>query len=447
MNDLSVGSPLRVIIRFTIPILLGNLLQLTYNMIDMRLVGTFLGDSALAAVGATSVFCSLIIGFFMGIGNGFAVTTARHFGGRDMDGVHISFVSSVVMGAGLAAGCSLLCLLLLGPIMRFLHVPQSILPDSVSYIRIIIAGIIITMIYDILIASARAIGDSLTPLLTLVLSVGLNIAGDILLLGVLRTGVWGAAAATIAAQGITAIVCCIYILKRYPFFRFGISDLRKMEKPMMLTMMKAGLSMALMSSLINFGSFILQTSINGLGNSYIVAQSAARRITELLMSIFIAVGQTMTPYCSQNLGAGRWDRIRRGMRAGYLITCLWCAVVLIIVYTLAPLLIVLITGSSDQVMIDAADRYLRIDTLLYVLVAVIFVQRHSMQGIGDTVTPLISSSIEMVGKIILAYTLVPALGYFGVILVEPIVWILMIIPLILKVRTWKEPQEPSSSDA
>ena len=156
------------------------------------------------------------------------------------------------------------------------------------------------------------------------------------------------------------------------------------------------------------------------------------------MSIFVAVGQTMATYCSQNLGADRWDRIHQGMKVGYWITCLWCIIVLVIVYTLAPTLIVLITSSSDAVMIHAADQYLRIDSILYVLVAIIFVQRHSMQGVGDTVTPLVSSGIEMIGKIILAYTLVPALGYFGVILVEPIVWIFMIIPLIWKVRKWEK---------
>jgi len=155
------------------------------------------------------------------------------------------------------------------------------------------------------------------------------------------------------------------------------------------------------------------------------------------MSIFVACCHTMATYCSQNLGAHRWDRIHRGMKAGYRITCLWCAVVLLLVYTLAPTLIVMITGSSDAIMIHAADKYLRIDTILYFLVAIIFIQRNSMQGIGDTVTPLISSGIEMVGKILLAFTLVPAMGYDGVILVEPIVWIVMIIPLVLKIRKWE----------
>ena len=438
MNDMTIGSPIKIITKFTIPILLGNLLQLAYNVIDMRLVGSFLGDRSLAAVGATAVMYTLFVGFFMGVANGFAVTTARYFGSKNMEKVHVAFVSSIVMGVVLSAGVSLLCLIFLSPIMQFLNVPENIFSESAGYIRIIIAGLVITMIYNVLLASARAIGDSITPLLTLFVSVGLNIFGDILFLGVLHTGVWGAAAATIASQAITAAVCCVYILNKYRFYRFRPADIRRMEQPMMVTMMKTGLSMAFMNSLISIGSFILQTAINDLGNSYIVAQSTARRITEILMSIFVAVGQTMATYCSQNLGADRWDRIHQGMKVGYWITCLWCIIVLVIVYTLAPTLIVLITSSSDAVMIHAADQYLRIDSILYVLVAIIFVQRHSMQGVGDTVTPLVSSGIEMIGKIILAYTLVPALGYFGVILVEPIVWIFMIIPLIWKVRKWEK---------
>ena len=438
MNDMTIGSPIKIITKFTIPILLGNLLQLAYNVIDMRLVGSFLGDRSLAAVGATAVMYTLFVGFFMGVANGFAVTTARYFGSKNMEKVHIAFVSSIVMGVVLSAGVSLLCLIFLPPIMQFLNVPENVFSESAGYIRIIIAGLVVTMIYNVLLASARAIGDSITPLLTLFVSVGLNIFGDILFLGVLHTGVWGAAAATIASQAITAAVCCVYILNKYRFYRFRPADIRRMEQPMMVTMVKTGLSMAFMNSLISIGSFILQTAINDLGNSYIVAQSAARRITEILMSIFVAVGQTMATYCSQNLGADRWDRIHQGMKVGYWITCLWCIIVLVIVYTLAPTLIVLITSSSDAVMIHAADQYLRIDSILYVLVAIIFVQRHSMQGVGDTVTPLVSSGIEMIGKIILAYTLVPALGYFGVILVEPIVWIFMIIPLIWKVRKWEK---------
>ena len=199
-------------------------------------------------------------------------------------------------------------------------------------------------------------------------------------------------------------------------------------------MIATGLSMGLMSSLINIGSLILQTAINQLGSSYIVAQTAARKITEALMSVFVAMGQTLATYCGQNYGAGDYRRIKKGMHFGYILTCSWCIAVFGIVCLFSPSMIRMITGSNDMVMIQAAAKYLRIDCILYVLVAVIFVQRNSLQGIGDRITPLISSGIEMAGKIFLTYTLVPLLGYLGVILVEPIVWIIMIIPLIIKMR-------------
>lgn len=203
---------------------------------------------------------------------------------------------------------------------------------------------------------------------------------------------------------------------------------------MVKEMLAMGLSMGFMSSLISIGSVILQTAINSLGDSYIVAQTAARKMTEALMSIFVAMGHTMATYCGQNYGAKKYNRIKEGMRFGYLITCSWCVLVLVAAYTIAPACIRMITGSTDQIMIDAASKYLRIDCILYVLVAIIFVQRNSLQGLGEKRTPLLSSGIEMVGKIILTYTLVPRLGYDGVILVEPIVWIVMIIPLIVKIR-------------
>lgn len=437
MKDMTAGSPRAIILQFAIPILLGNLLQLTYHIADTRIVGSFLGDAALAAVGATSVLCSLYIGFFNGMTNGFAIITAYYFGRKEHDRVRQSFASSLLLGF---TSAMLLCTLTLGllkPLLHFLNVPEELLPESAGYIRIIIAGLMITMLYNVLLASARAIGDSITPLLTLILSVVLNILGDILLIGVFHTGVRGAAIATVSAQTITLMICAVYLLKKYDLFRLKKQDVQNLSFHMIKNMFLSGLSMGLMSSMISLGSLILQTAINGLGSSYIVAQSAARRITEVMMSIFVAIGQTLTTYCSQNNGAGRRDRILLGMKAGYLFTCSWCIVVLLIIYPAAPFLVRLITGSSDLVMIEAAALYLRVDSTLYVLVAVIFVLRHSLQGIGDRVTPLISSGIEMVGKFILTATLVPAAGYHGVILVEPIVWIVMIIPLITRMRKWK----------
>lgn len=430
------GSPAKLILAFAIPILIGSLLQKTYSIADTRIVGTYLGDRALAAVGATTVLSSLFNGFFTGIANGFAIMTAQKFGARDKKRVKASFAAALGLGIVLAVllvGMTLLCL---NPILHFLKVPVELYEVSSGYIRIVLAGMIITMLYDVLIASARAIGDSVTPLLTLTLSVILNILGDVILLGYFHTGVWGAAAATVAAQAVTIVICAIYMLQKYEVFRLNVEDFRNCTKEMMQSMLATGLSMGFMNSLIGIGSLILQTAVNGLGASYIVAQSVARKITEVLMAVFVAVGNTMAVFCGQNYGAQKYSRIRKGINAGYAITCSWCILVLVITFTCAAPLVAIITGSEDSVMIEAASRYLRMDSILYVLVAMIFVLRNSLQGVGDRITPLVSSGIEMLGKVILTYTLVPAFLYEGVIWVEPIVWVVMIIPLIRSMRNW-----------
>lgn len=435
MNNMTQGLPSKVIIRFMMPVLMGNLFQLTYSITDTRIVGTFLGDAALAGVGSAAVLHSLFNGFFMGIANGMAITISQFFGAKKMERLRGAFAASLVLGILQAAALVGVTLLMLGPILAFLNVPAELLPITKGYIRIIIAGMMVTMLYDICLASARAVGDSATPLFIMILSVLLNIAGDIFFLGVLRTGVNGAAIATVAAQFIALITCATYLYRKYSFIRVKKDDFRSIDGSTAYEMFVAGLSMGFMSSMINIGSLILQTAINVLGSSYIVAQTAARRITEVLMSIFVAMGQTLPTYAGQNFGAGNYRRIKEGMKFGYQVTIGWCVVVLVVVYLAAPTLIQMITGSEDKVMINAANNYLRTDTLLYFLVAIIFVQRTTLQGIGDRKTPLISSGIELTGKLILTLTIVPAMGYAGVILVEPIVWCVMIIPLILKVRS------------
>lgn len=430
------GSPAKLILTFSIPILLGSLLQMTYSIADTRIVGTYLGDEALAAVGATTALSSLVNGFLIGAANGFAIMIAQRCGAKDKKGVKASFAAALGLGLMMAVILIGITQLFLNPILHFLNVPESLYPVSSGYIRIVLAGMLITTIYNVLLASARAIGDSITPLLTLALSVLLNIIGDIVLLRYFHMGVRGAAIATVGAQAITIVICMIYLLQRYEVFRVGKEDFRNCTKGMIRMMIATGVSMGLMNSLIGLGSLILQTAVNDLGNAYIVAQSVARKITEVLMAVFVAVGHTMATYCGQNYGAKKYSRIRKGILAGYAITCSWCLAVLVIVYTSVSWMVQIITGSTDPVMVAAASKYLRMDSILYVLVAVIFVLRNSLQGIGDRITPLISSGIEMLGKVILTFTLVPALHYDGVIWVEPIVWVVMIIPLIKRMRDW-----------
>lgn len=304
--------------------------------------------------------------------------------------------------------------------------------ESASYISVIIAGLLATFLYDICAAVLRAIGDTITPLIILAISVALNVAGDIFFVVIVKAGVRGAAVATVLAQLIAFIVCAFYMVKKYDILRLSRTDFKGMESAMVKNMLGGGLSMGFMSSLVNIGSLTLQTAINKLGQDIIVAHTAARKISEIFMVMFTVFGQTMATYCGQNIGAGKVDRVKKGIRLSILYTCIWCTLVIIASYTIGGWLVYLVTGSSNDAVIVNATNYLKFDTIFYYVTAVICIVRNAMQGLGEHITPLISSSLEMIGKIIIAATLVPVMGYTGVIIAEPLVWFIMVIPLSLK---------------
>ena len=246
-----------------------------------------------------------------------------------------------------------------------------------------------------------------------------------------RLGVRGAAVATVAAQLFATVLCLIFIYKKYELLHIGKTDFL-FSGALVRDLASCGLSMGFMGCLVNIGSVALQTGINTLGNDIIVAHTAARKITELFMLLFGVIGTTMATYSGQNFGAGRFDRVKEGVRAALIIVFIWCGIVLLCSYTIAPALIRLVTGTDSETVISAATSYLKFDTLLYWVTAIIVVLRNTMQGIGDHVTPIISSSIECIGKIILVNLLVTPFGYWGIIVAEPITWCLMVIPLIVQ---------------
>lgn len=433
MKDLTKGKPSTLILAFALPIFLANLLQLTYSLVDTRIVGSFLGEDALAAVGATTTLSNLIIGFLMGLSNGFAIITAQKFGAKDMKGVKKSFAASLMLGCGIAVLLTAAGLLFLRPILNFLNVPEELVSVAASYIWIIIAGLLATFLYDACASALRALGDTLTPLIILAVSVGLNIVGDLFFVMVLNAGVRGAALATVLAQILAFVICWIYMIRKYDMLRLEKEAFKDHDPEMIKNMIGAGMSMGFMSSLINIGSLTLQTAINKLGQEIIVAHTAARKISEIFMIMFTVFGQTMATYCGQNLGAGKIDRVKKGIRLSILYTCIWCTLTIIASYTVGPWLVHLVTGTYNDTVITNATNYLKFDTLFYYVTAVICVLRNAMQGLGDHVTPLVSSSLEMLGKIVIALTLVPWLGYTGVILAEPIVWFIMVIPLLIQI--------------
>lgn len=433
MKDLTKGKPSVLILTFALPIFLANLLQLTYSIVDTRIVGTFLGENMLAAVGATTTLSNLIIGFLLGLSNGFAIVTAQKFGAKDIRAVKKSFATAIILGVSTALVLTVAGLVFLHPILKFLNIPDELFKESASYISVIIAGLLATFLYDICAAVLRAIGDTITPLIILAISVALNVAGDIFFVVIVKAGVRGAAVATVLAQLIAFIVCAFYMVKKYDILRLSHTDFKGMESAMVKNMLGGGLSMGFMSSLVNIGSLTLQTAINKLGQDIIVAHTAARKISEIFMVMFTVFGQTMATYCGQNIGAGKVDRVKKGIRLSILYTCIWCTLVVIASYTIGGWLVYLVTGSSNDAVIVNATNYLKFDTIFYYVTAVICIVRNAMQGLGEHITPLISSSLEMIGKIIIAATLVPVMGYTGVIIAEPLVWFIMVIPLIVKI--------------
>ena len=433
MKDLTKGKPSVLILTFALPIFLANLLQLTYSIVDTRIVGTFLGENMLAAVGATTTLSNLITGFLLGLSNGFAIVTAQKFGAKDIRAVKKSFATAIILGVSTALVLTVAGLVFLHPILKFLNIPDELFKESASYISVIIAGLLATFLYDICAAVLRAIGDTITPLIILAISVALNVAGDIFFVVIVKAGVRGAAVATVLAQLIAFIVCAFYMVKKYDILRLSRTDFKGMESAMVKNMLGGGLSMGFMSSLVNIGSLTLQTAINKLGQDIIVAHTAARKISEIFMVMFTVFGQTMATYCGQNIGAGKVDRVKKGIRLSILYTCIWCTLVIIASYTIGGWLVYLVTGSSNDAVIVNATNYLKFDTVFYYVTAVICIVRNAMQGLGEHITPLISSSLEMIGKIIIAATLVPVMGYTGVIIAEPLVWFIMVIPLIVKI--------------
>lgn len=433
MKDLTKGKPSVLILTFALPIFLANLLQLTYSLVDTRIVGTFLGESALAAVGATTTLSNLIVQFLMGMCNGFAIISAQFFGAKDMTKLRKSLGNALVLGIFVAIVMTVAGLVFLQPILRFLNVPEDLSETASRYVAVIIAGLVVTLLYDVLSATLRAIGDTVTPLIVLAVSVVMNIAGDLFFIVVLQAGVRGAAIATVLSQCVAVVVCAVYLWKKYEFLRIGRGDLKLERDGMLRNMLSSGLSMGFMSSLVNIGTLTLQTSINRLGQDIIIAHTAARKISEIFMIMFSVFGQTMATYCGQNLGAGRIDRIRRGILLAIVYTCIWCTLNIVTSYTIGDWLVWLVTGSRKEEVIYNATLYLKVDTLFYYVTAVICIVRNAMQGLGERIVPLISSSLEMIGKIVIATTLVPGFGYYGVIAAEPIVWFIMVIPLLLKI--------------
>ncbi|MCM1334439.1 MAG: MATE family efflux transporter [Bacteroides sp.] len=431
MKDLTIGSPMKAIFGFALPLFIGHLFQLFYGLADTRIVGSCLGDASLAAVNATTTLDDLIIGFLVGLTNGFAVLTAKYFGAGEPERVRRSFAASLRLGLVVSLLLTVVSLLFLPQILVLLNTPPEHIAEGSAYIGVILGGMTFSMLYNAYAATLRAVGDTVAPLAFLILSAFLNIGLDLLFIEGFKMGVSGAAAATVVSKAISFLACVVYVRVRYPVLRLTKGDFRP-ERELDRRLIGNGISMGLMNSLVCLGSVILQGAINRFGTATIIAHGAARKITNIFMLPFGIFGMTMATYCSQCYGAGKYARIKKGVFGAMGFCWGWCLLVILASYTVAPALVRLVTDTKLDEAVETAALYLRVDTLFYFLVAIISPVRNAIQGIGDHITPLVSSAVELVGKILAAYLLAPAIGYMGIILTEPLVWAPMVVPLIVR---------------
>ncbi len=430
MKNLTVGKPIKLILLFAIPLFIGQLFQLFYSLVDTYIVGSTLGDTALAAVSATSTLSDMLNSLLNGFTNGYAIVIATFFGANDEKHMKKSIAGTVLLGVSFAVILSTLFLILLNPILNLLNVSSDILAQSKSYISIVLAGLLAATLYNICAAILRALGDTFTPLIFLIVATVLNIFLDYAFIIFLHMGVGGAALATVISQAMSAILCFFYMRKKYPSLTLSKEDFR-IPKYIYAKLLSTGASMGFMSSLVSLGTLSLQSAINTFGPNTIVAHGAARKISSIFMLPFGVFGTTLATYCGQNLGAGKYSRIKTGIRDTVLLTCFWCVGVILVAYTLSPALIKMVTSTGEQEIIDTASLYLRVNTSFYFIPTFICLFRNSMQGFGDSKTPVFSSSLELICKIAAAFILAPLIGYWGIIVAEPISWAIMVIPLIV----------------
>lgn len=419
-------------LKFALPVCLGNIFQLFYSLADTRIVGSTLGEVSLAAVGSTTSISTLLIGFLSGLTNGFAVLVAQQFGEKNENKIKKTVAGSIFLGFLTALIITCVSVFFLDEILSLLNVSENLYFQSKSYIKAILLGMTATMFYNALAGILRAVGDTVAPLIFLVIACITNIFLDLYFILRLNTGVAGAAWATVISQGLSVVLCFIYMWRKYPMFR-----MKKKDFFLKLTLLKnlyaSGISMAMMMSLVFFGTLALQTAINTFGTNTIVAHTAARKLTEFFMLPFAVLGITMATYCGQNKGAGKPERIKEGIWKALMITSLWSFLVILLSYTAAPWLIYMVTGSRISEVTATAEKYLKINTVFYFVPGAIAILRNTMQGIGDRITPVVSSALELIGKVAVVIFIVPCTQYFGIIISEPIVWVVMVIPLIVRI--------------
>lgn len=435
-KDLTTGSPLKLIITFTFPAFLGMLFQQFYNVVDTIIVGKLLGIGPLAGVGATGSLNFMVLGFCMGICNGFAIPVAQKFGAGDQVELRKFVANSLWLVAIIALVLTVPVCVYCRPILRVMNTPEDVFEYAYQYIFIIFLGIPAALLYNILAAILRSLGDSKTPVLFLALSSVLNIGLDIISIKLWGMGVDGTALATVISQGVSGVICFFYMKKRFTVLQMSREE-RRPDRAKMKRLCYMGIPMGLQYSITAIGSLVIQATMNGFGSVAVAGATAANRINGFLTCPIEALGASMAPYVGQNLGAGKLDRVSRGVIDASLCGFVSSGVLYVIIWLYGAQLTGIFLDAPDPAVTAYAVEFLRIVGAGYCLLTLVNVVRFSIQGLGFSVLAILSGVMEMIARCFAGLVIAPHIGFAAVAMGHPLAWLfadIFLIPAFLLCR-------------
>lgn len=428
-TSLTTGRPWRVILAFCVPLLIGNVVQQLYQVVDTIVVGRELGVNSLAAVGATGSLLFLLLGFAWGMTSGFAIPTAQAFGAKD----HVALRRSVTTGTLLSAIASIVITvggpLLAEPVLVLMQTPPELLAEATLFTQVSFLGGGATMFFNYLSAIIRAIGDSKTPLIFLTIACALNVVLVIVLVGPVGWGVAGAALATVTAQAVSVLLCLVFVMRRMPVLHVHRADW-KITRADIADHLRLGLPMGFQASIIAIGTLVVQVALNRLGADAVAAYTTASRVDSLATALLASLGLAVSMYVAQNFGGRRPDRIRAGVKQAIWMSLIASVALGVVLIAFGTSLVRLFVGDGADDVVDKAHLMLIINGSTYMLLGTLFVLRGALQGLGQAMIPTVTGVVELVMRVAAAVALGAVLGFGGVAMSNPLAWVGAVVILI-----------------
>ncbi len=429
MKNMTEGKPYKLILAFMIPVLFGGLFQNFYNIVDSMIVGRYIGVDALASVGSTTYLIFFVNGWILGMTSGFSILISQRYGAKDEKGLKHYVAMSVWLCVIMSVVLTIALLMSNEKLLHMVNTPENIFDMTKGYMGIIFAGIPVTIVYNMLSSIARALGDSKTPLYFLIISSVLNVVLDLLFVAVFYMGVEGAALATVLAQCVAAVLCLIFVWKKYEIIHFRREHCRWNGRSIW-RLMQMGVPMGLQFSITAIGGLIVQSSLNMLGATYIAAYSAANKIQNVILQAFPSLGSAIATYVGQNYGAGRVDRIRRGVKTSVILCGIYSVIIMVAAYFfLSPAVQIFVEDPTGQIQ-EISRQMFRICLWFYFPLGLIFIYRNALQGLGNGIVPMLGGVFELLARAAAIAVLFRPLQFVGICITDPAAWLSALIPLI-----------------